>query len=597
MDSASPELPKYRQWFVAIAVATVTLATTIVALAVLMNWDRVRWDVPFEYDGDSLLMLEIVQTSLERPWYLETPRLGAPGGLQMYDYPCADSLDIVIVKLLGLVDRRPAVVLNLLYVLSFPLAALTMLAAGRRLGLGWAPAAAAGVLFAFLPYHALRGIHHLFLSTYFPIPLMVVVLVEIAIGQLPFLAHRDDGRPRLALRNGRSLWAIVSAVLLGSANPYYAFFALLLLLVAGLVDLLSRRRIWSLISAGMVGVLVAATVTLNMLPSLLYERQHGKNPLGHSRGHEEAEKFGLKLSHLLWPAPEHRSDWNPSIRRFYHAIGRPLENENTNAALGVIAAIGFVGLAATLLVPRPNRPPALLALAQLNLAVFLIGTLGGLGVLVSMLYSQFRCYNRISIFIGCFSLLAVAAWTDAGLGRLRHWPTRTLGLLALMGIVLFGVWDGSTRKITPQTDVIGPIWDADATFVRTVEERLPLGSRVFQLPVLVFPETPIVHDLDFGRSLVGYLHSSHLEWSHATMRGRPGAAWSASVGKQLERGDTRDPALAELEKNGFRALWVDWKGYPAADAAKLRAELRRRLGEPFASRPDGTTECYRIVIN
>src|SRR5207244_620398 len=84
-----------------ILAAVLTVAVTGAALASLTRIDRARWDVPLEYDGDSLLMQAIVQTALERPWYLATPRLGAPDGQAMYDYPCADTLDILLVKTIG----------------------------------------------------------------------------------------------------------------------------------------------------------------------------------------------------------------------------------------------------------------------------------------------------------------------------------------------------------------------------------------------------------------------------------------------------------------------------------------------------------------
>ncbi len=594
MESKAHDPSRAGQCLRALAAAVVTTGLTLVALAVVMRWDTVRWDVPLEYNGDGLLSLEIVQTALEQPWYLHAPRLGAPNGLEMYDYPCADTLDILLIKAIGLFDHRPAVVINLFFVLTFPLAALTMLAAARKLGGGWPASIAAGVLFAFLPYHALRNIHHIFLSSYFPIALMAAVLVEIATGQIGLASTHENGRRRLALSWRPVIWAIAVAALLGTANPYYAFFALLLLPVAGLVDVISRRRIGGLIFAGAVATVLAASATLNMIPSLVYEHHHGMNSLGRTRPREEAEHYGLKLTHLLMPAPDHLSSWSTSVRRFYHTSLRPLENENRTAALGAIGAAGFVGLLVSLSIPRPNRRPPLQALAQLNLAAFLIGTLGGLGVFVSMLYSQFRSYNRISIFIGCFSLLAVALWVDTGLTRLRGLFSRAAGLLALAGLVAFGVWDGATRCIRQETASISAIWEADEKIVRSLEDDLPRGSRVFQLPAVVFPESPVVHDLDFDRSLVGYLHSTNLEWSHGAMRGRAGALWQEGMAKRLEQSETREAALAELERDGFHALWIDWLGYNADDRDRLRNEFVRRLGKPFVSRPDGTTECFQI---
>ena len=264
----------------------------------------------------------------------------------------------------------------------------------------------------------------------------------------------------------------------------------------------------------------------------VYLARHGPNPTAHARSAEEAELYCLKFTQLLLPAPEHRSEWGRWLRAAYRPDNRPLENENTSAALGAVGAAGFLGLLVVLLVPRPTRPPRVTALAQMNLAAFLFGSFGGAGVLVNVVFSQFRCYNRMSIFIGCLALLAVGGWFDALLTRLRRGPWFGPALLAVAGLVVLGVYDGATLHISPDYPALAARWDADAALVRTVEDALPPGSRVFQLPVVRFPESPIVHDLGHYQSLVGYLHSDRLEWSYGAMHGRPTGAWQADIGER-----------------------------------------------------------------
>src|SRR5262249_8404175 len=135
----TPPPPSRRRWLAPIAAIIMTVTVTCAALGILMRWDRARCDVPFEYGSDvmlkrlagtpnaarrfppneygsdAMLMRLVVQTALEQTWYLHTPRLAAPDGLAMHDYPCADTLDILLVKVIGIFEHRPAVVLNLLY--------------------------------------------------------------------------------------------------------------------------------------------------------------------------------------------------------------------------------------------------------------------------------------------------------------------------------------------------------------------------------------------------------------------------------------------------------------------------------------------------
>ena len=581
----------FERWAAAVAVVAITAA----ALAVLMRWGSARWDVPFDYDGDSLLMQSLVQTSLEQPWYLSTPRLGAPHEQAMYDYPCADTLDIVLVKLIGLFERRPAVVFNLFYVLTYPLAALAMLYAARRLALGRIASMAAAVLFAFLPYHALRGQTHLFLSSYFMIPLMTLLLVEIAMGQLPFFQKGESGHMQFRIANGHSARAAIVAALFGATNPYYSYFGLLLLPVAGAVDAWTHRRRQGLFSAAMIGLFVVISVLFNTLPSLLYQYRHGGNPAARQRKTWEAEAYGLKITHLLLPAPAHQSEAVLEFReRIYDPANHQFENENTTAALGAIAAAGFLGLLGRLLVPRPSTRSTVLA--QLNIATVLLTTIGGFGAFINLVFAQFRCYNRMSVFIGCFALLAVAGWIDAGLSHLdRRRFTWWLALAVTASLVAFGIWDGATTRIQPQTQAMIERWDSDAEFVHKLEEKLPGDCSIFQLPVVRFPESPVVFDLGYYQSLTGYLHSRRLRWSYGAVRGRPTAAWQADLGRRLENDESRDDALTELTQAGFSAVWVDWSGYSSDQRDALRTKWRRWLGAPVASTPDGRTDCFRLT--
>lgn len=70
---------------VAFAIGTMAL-TTLAAVAVLQVW-RADLGAPFVYRDDSVLNLMVVKSVLESGWYLENPRLGAPLGQELYDYP------------------------------------------------------------------------------------------------------------------------------------------------------------------------------------------------------------------------------------------------------------------------------------------------------------------------------------------------------------------------------------------------------------------------------------------------------------------------------------------------------------------------------
>src|SRR5204862_367728 len=90
-------------------------------------------------------------------------------------------------------------------------------------------------------------------------------------------------------------------------------------------------------------------------------------------------------------------------------FARPLAAPDTGS-LGLVGSIGFLYLLGRLCLRRPGRGTRLAdGLAVLTLAGLLLATVGGLGVVLSLLAApEIRAYNRIVIFLAFFSFAAVA---------------------------------------------------------------------------------------------------------------------------------------------------------------------------------------------
>src|SRR5437879_7632677 len=137
----------------------------------------------------------LIKGMVENGWYLHNPAVGAPTGLDMYDFPMAELLHFGILKLLACFTSDVALIHNLYYLLGFPLAMLTSLLVLRYFQVSFLPALVVSLLFAFLPYHFLRLLH-LFLASYYLIPLLVMVILWIYMGRLPFFRCTEGEEPR-----------------------------------------------------------------------------------------------------------------------------------------------------------------------------------------------------------------------------------------------------------------------------------------------------------------------------------------------------------------------------------------------------------------
>ena len=554
-------------------------AAVACALILVFTFELWRADlhIPLNYELDSISVQLWAKGVVENGWYLSNPSLGAPFGMEMHDFPLSDSLFFLLERAISLGVRDPAVVVNLYYFGTFFATTLVALFVLRRLGAPRGPSIVCGLLYAFLPYHFLRGEGHLFLSSYFLVPLAVLVCLWLyRDGELLF-KEREGTRARLDLRGKRGLGALGICAVLGSGGVYYAAFACALLLVAGASAAIARRRVHPLGSAAILAALIAGGVAANLVPKLAYEREHGPNPEAVLREPGHVEVYALKLTQLLLPSHGHRVGALARLRDRYDRTQATPPHENGSASLGVIGGLGFLALVGGLFRRKRSESPGLVdGLVTLNLAAFLLATTGGFGAVFGFAVSPLiRCYNRMSIFLAFFALAAVAL----GLARLvrsaRPGAQRLAVHFGLAALLVAGVLDQTTPGFVPKYEEVKRQFAGEAEFVGRVESALPPGSMVFQLPLLEFPEASSPGKMGTYDHARAYLHSRSLRWSFGAMKGRYGDSW------QKHAADLPVPEmLRALALAGFSGVYVDRAGYADGGAA-----VEAGLAEAGGARP------------
>ncbi len=498
--------------------------------------------------------------------------------MEMHDFPLADGLFFALLRGFALAFGDHVVALNAYYLATFFLATASALFALRRLGVDRGPAVVCGLLYSFLHYHFFRGEAHLFLASYFLVPLAAMVCLWI---------YRDD---ELLFRSRRAVWPIIICVLLGSGGIYYAAFSCYLLMVAGLIGAVARRKIHPLGSAAILAGLIVASGVANLAPALLYRLRHGPNPGAVVRYPIHAELWGLRMTQLLLPVQDHRIGALAGLRRRYDFAQTVPPWDSDAASLGVIGAVGFLGLLGVALVRRRSETPRTIdGLAALNLAALLLATSSGLGAIVGYVASPLiRCYNRISVFLAFFALAAVGLTLTRLLRSTRPgWP-RVTAHFGLAAVLVVGVLDQTPRGLAPHYDELKSSYDRDAAFVGRIEAALPVGSSVFQLPILEFPESippGVMGPYDHGRP---YLHSKSLRWSYGAMKGRYGDAWQKAASDQPAPAMLRSLALA-----GFSGVYIDRAGFDDRGVA-VEAGLAREAGAPPIESDDHRLAFYDL---
>jgi hypothetical protein len=553
-----------------------------IALA-LAAWSLHLWSwhpsLPFAYSSDAFYYEGVVKGTLEHGWYLHNPDLGAPFGLDSHDFPVVgnDSLQLLIVKAIGLFTDRPFVVTNIFYLLTFPLTGASTFVALRWRRVRWSLAVAGGAIFAIAPFHFLHGVVHLFFASYYLVPLACALVLAVLADE-PLIERRAGVTGPQAWISWRAGGLVLLCAGIASASIYYALFALLLLGAAGLGrGILSASR-RALVSGFGLAALIAVFAVANQIPNLLYKRAHGPNPLAAERAAADSEVYGSKLIQLVLPVPGHRIGPLGDLTKRYLGtsgnLGEPL------TMLGLVATVGFLWLlaVAVLSVATPGRRKIGTAeernAAFAVLVAFLFSTSSGFStVMAYVLTPQFRSWGRIAIYIGFFSLLASLLLLERLIDRLPLDLHRLAPAPALAVLVVVAALDQVSPAFTPNAKAIEAAVTNDSNFTQELEWRMPRGSMVLQLPYSAYPENAPIQRLRDYDELRPYLHSTHLRFSYAAIKGRPDD-WHATASTYPLRA-----LVAGSSAAGFAGIIVDRFGYADRGAA-LEAELGALLGAP-----------------
>lgn len=574
----------------------VAVATSMLGAALVLELWRANIAHPFLDRGDATYFVALLKGMLDNGWWVTDPRLGAPGVMSLMDFPSADVLHWVALRILAVVFSEPAKAYNVYFLLGFPLIAASGVWSARRLGISRLPSLVAGLLFTFLPYHFLRGELHLFLASYYLVPPVVSFAVSSA-GPHPPLVSGRGSTARLGLRSRESVIAVALCALAGLAGVYYAFFGVFFLLVAGVIGWWRTRERARLRAVAVLAAVTTLTCVLALAPYVWHRVAVGINPDVAAREPVATFVYGLKIDEMLLPVQGHRipalAQLRAGHRESLKSLRGGLDNESQWSALGVVASAGFVflmGVAVAFRRARGGTPgfDRIRALSVLSVAGVLLGTVGGFGSIVARVFPWIRAYNRISVFLAFFALLALATLYDLTRERAAG-AWRAYGLPAVaIAVLIVGFLDQTTPAYVPRYRDIQARAETLTRLVDEVESGLEPAAMVFQLPYVPYPENgDEVRMADYDH-MKPYLYAEDVHWSYAAIRGRDTAAWQREVsGMPAER------LVAELSAEGFAGVWVDRFGYEDG-GAHVVGGLERALGTQPLEDTDGRYAFFAI---
>lgn len=481
--------------------------SAIIALIIICISMRV-WNMDFtvfpSLTGDPLLYMYSMKSMDENGimGYVFNQWTGAPGNAHLADIILNDFDTAIGAGFWEIVTGNISTAFHITYIMTFPLAAVFMYLALRKIEIrGWISVLFAQI-FAFTPYHFIRGEEHLVLCNIGAISAGIL---------LAFCILNRDMERTSRMQN---IVYVLIAIYVGFSFGYYPPFIIVIMGIAVVYRLINDNSIQVLKKEAVYLYITVAAFLTGYAPKTINAIINGPNLSAAMRSPAESEYYGLKIIQMLFPAEYTRSEFLQKVLRQYTKTEVVL-NENTSAALGTIAALFFLGLCFWFIYSFISKRKVSYELDYISMSVLsliLIGTVGGFGTVVSyVLTPQIRGWNRISIVIAGLVVCAGAIFIEKFVTRINKKIVSILLCTLLSGIMLYDQvpvfsadWQYSLKEEQE-------IYEA---FFDEIENELEYGDMVYQLPYQEFYES------GYTNTILPYLFTEGIHWSSGGGKGR-----------------------------------------------------------------------------
>jgi len=525
------------------------------------KWSMESWRITNAYlegrESDTIGMLANFRAAADGNYRVmgrkSIPELGAPEVAEWADIPVVEEIPLFLT---GFLARCVGIfaALNLKLLLAHLLAGATFYLVGRYLGCSRAWAFLGGLAYGLASFLFSESPHHSIVAYAWHVPLFLVVWRWVS----------DDGG--LALGSRRFWVAAVVAFITGLQNVYYTNIFCQLTLLAGFLAMLRCRNWRPLISAFAVIGFAALAFFMMGLDTWVYQWQNGKNPVAIERPYHWLEVYSLKPVDLLIPSPAHQVEFFRSFASFHNARTAIINEGAYLGILGIGALLWIFGLSVFRAVRKSPEPfpPELWQILWIFAA---FGT-GGLNSIAGIFgFTFFRAGYRAVIVIQAIALMFFAKEAT----RLLPAGSPLARLIVPLLACLVFLDQVPKPKTALERKAIAAQIDSDRAFTLAMEEALPEGAMVLQLPPMDFPEAPVPGITPYEH-LRPYLFSSSLRYSFGGVKGRQPNPWI----EPYLKGDL-DAILATAKEQGFSGIMVNRRGFPDGGESLFQALSSRGI--------------------
>jgi phosphoglycerol transferase len=461
--------------------------------------------------------------------------LGAPFTADFSLAFIPDDLQVEILRILMHLTNNAFVAVNLFYLLTFGLCAVTFLFLADTFKMSRWVSAPLALSYAWLPYHFTRmDAGHVFLAAYYMIPIGVIYLHRL------FEYLTGSSASFFPSSTIKRIGFALGIIAVGSSGTYYGvFFALLAATMILLVPQLNQPIRLTAIRAGLT-TLVSFLFIAAPLVRIISSQLRGLETVL-TRSPEESVQFGGSIARLLVP-------WGVWLPTKLRPVVSPLEFEwNAAPLLGTIGVWTLLIGIAMSLASRATTRNKHKSLRFIFLWALLFYTGSGISLIFAYAINpSFRCWNRLSIVIMTLALVALGATLSSFKKFNKIWFPALLIVAILSQLSPL-----RNSGIGSEPDTISKeAFNALQQVAAVIQQEIKPGCQILQLPIMAFPEGGQVGQVGNGAHLWLPMLTSGFRWSYGAPKGtQAGDYW---VKQKLE-----DKSIQLAQTLKFCAVVVD----------------------------------------
>lgn len=586
-----------------IVVSLCTGMLAIVIFCIVSHIWNMDLNIPLSYSGDVSGLLIMIKSVLREEIWWNFEGLGVPFHTNMWRTLMDGMIPNAIMFSIARITKSVGYGINIYYILSYGLYGTFTYYMLRKMGIMKKFSVIGAILYAFIPGHYQRGEGHIYVGSCFAIPLIIVVAMNLFTGKMcktEYILKQKLTRKELMRSNSRdqNLGLLFLAVVT-FCTIYYGIFSLMLLTFCAVYSSITKKQLRHLYYYVQYVFVEIACILLVYLPQIVANRFdpciEEVNIV--TRWFSDVEFYAGKLIQYILPISDHRIPFLAKLRELYDSTFL-LVNENGTASLGMIMTIGFL---IALLACFFSKEKFLLKYemhGKIELFLFFVSTVGGLGVIVGFINYNLRCYNRFSYFIGAVGIIVSMSLLQDFCFWMEHRKNvKAVAAYLLCFLILgLGIFDQTSLVIKytgEQGDGLKKQYYNDAKFVREIENYEGNDANILVFPVMNAQQAAISYTkdgiyTDYNDQLL-FIHSSTSNWSVCSKAGEAGERWL----NWLEHMDVETQVeIASIV--GFSGIAIYYGGYEAEQLDMQLEKLGEMLGVPVAIHDSGTWAYYSL---